>query len=120
MLILSAFIKGVADREETPMSSQVDRNRITSGFNVAVFALCAAIGTFTFLVSSTRTSNASLIGLFLISGADALRYLVVVLISALVVRVFWNRLVSNLFAIRPINYVEAVAIVLVKGLISFS
>jgi hypothetical protein len=102
------------------MSNELDRNRITRGFNVAVFALCATIGTFTFLATTALTSSRSIAGLFLISGADSLRYLAIVLIAAFVVRAFWNRLVANVFAVRSINYAEAVAVVLVKGLLSFS
>jgi hypothetical protein len=111
------FINGFADRKEPPMSNQIDQNHITRGFNIAVFAICAAIGIFTFLASHVTDSHASITGLFLISGADSLRYLAVALIAALVVRVFWNRLVANLFAVRSINYAEALAVVLVKGLL---
>jgi hypothetical protein len=99
------------------MPNQVDRNPITRGFNLAVFAFYAAIGTFTFWVTSGKVPNVSIEGLVLTSGVDSLRYLAIVLIAALIIRAFWNRLVSDLFAVRSINYTEAIAVVLVKSLL---
>jgi len=50
-------------------------------------------------------------------AVDAIRYVAIVLIAALFIRAFWNRLVSDVLAVRSINYTEAVAVVLVKGLL---
>jgi hypothetical protein len=97
------------------MPDQFDRNRITRGFNIAVFVIYAVIGTVTYCLTSGK--NVPVEGLVLTSGADSLRYLAIVLVAALIIRAFWNRLVSDLFAVRTINYTEAIAVVLVKSLL---
>lgn len=56
-------------------------------------------------------------GLVLTTLVDFLRYLVVMVISAYFVREVWNRLVADIFSVRPIWYREAVTIVVMLGVL---
>jgi hypothetical protein len=94
---------------------QNNRIRISWRFNVAVLAFFAAIGTFPFWSTPWRLKQIKVLAPTM--AVDSIRYLAIVLIAALLIRAFWNRLVSDVFAVRSINYTEAVAVVLVKGLL---
>jgi hypothetical protein len=93
------------------------RIRITWGFNAAVFAFGAAMGIVKFLLQSEKAKNVPLDGLVLSISLDAVRYLAVAMISALIVRAFWNRLIADLVPVRALEYQEALAILLVLGVL---
>ena len=99
------------------MINPASTNRITGRFNVAVFVFCAVLGIFSFLLHSDKAKDVPVEGLVLSIGLDAMRYLVVVLVSALIVRAFWDRFVSDIFSLRAINYQEAIAIVLMSSVL---
>ena len=97
------------------VSSQQEEG-ITGRFNVALFLFCALLGLLSFL-GSDRAEGVPVTGLVLTTAIDAVRYLVVVLVSALFVKEFWNRLIPTLCPIRTIAYQEAIAIVLMASLL---
>jgi hypothetical protein len=99
--------------EELRMLDQPNNNRITQEFNVAVFIFGAVMGIFKFLVHYENTKNVPVEGIVFSIGLDVVRYLVVLLISALIIKAFWNRLISDVFSLRAINYQEAIAVILV-------
>jgi hypothetical protein len=73
--------------------------RVTFGFNAALFAFLAITSFLQFLAS------------------DAVRVLAVALITAWFVQAFWRRLISSVFAVRYIGFQEALAIVLMLGVL---
>jgi hypothetical protein len=99
------------------MVDQSDAGRITMRFNLALFAFCAAVGVINFLVSSDKAKGVPLEGLVLSIALDALLVAAVILIAACFAKEFWNRLISSLFSIRPINYQEAISIVLLVSIL---
>lgn len=103
---------------KAPPRSWGESSRITPGFNVALFTLAAVLGIFPFLVTSEAARGVPWMGLAVSIALDTLRFAVVLLITAVFVREFWKRLIASLFAIRPINYQEAIAIVLMLSVLS--
>jgi hypothetical protein len=99
------------------MSDQPKKESVTLRFNAAVFVFGSLLGIFNFLLHSDKTKNVPIEGLVMSVGLDAVRYIVVLLISALIIQVFWNRLISDLFPVRAINYQEAIAVVLVPSVV---
>ena len=91
--------------------------RITAGFNVALIAYQAVAGFLAFLASD-RARAFRLEGILLSSSIDLARFVVVMLFGAWFLRAFWQRLVANLVPIRPINFQEALAIVLMASLLA--
>ncbi|WP_422923591.1 hypothetical protein [Singulisphaera sp. PoT] len=89
---------------------------ITAGFNVSLFAVISVMGILDF-AASNRAHGISILGLIVTSAIDAVRYLAVVLITAAFVASFWRRFVSTLYSVRPITFQEAMAIVLMAGLV---
>jgi hypothetical protein len=99
------------------MPDQNDRPGLTRRSYIAVLAFFAAVRTFPFWATPWRLKQLPLKMLVPTMAVDAIRYVAIVLIAALFIRAFWNRLVSDVLAVRSINYTEAVAAVLVKGLL---
>ncbi|ODT99786.1 MAG: hypothetical protein ABS79_04095 [Planctomycetes bacterium SCN 63-9] len=91
-------------------------HRITAGFNVALLAFQAVTGFVTFLASD-RARAFPLAGILLTSFIDLIRLIVVMMLIAWFVREFWQRLITSLVPIRPIDFQEALAIVLMFGLL---
>jgi len=91
--------------------------RITPGFNLALFAFHAVMGFLRFAIGSEKAKGLSWEGLLLSSTLDVGRFAVVVLISAYFLQAFWRRLVSSLVAVRSITYQEAIAIILMLGIL---
>ncbi|QDT52279.1 hypothetical protein Pan44_02880 [Caulifigura coniformis] len=92
-------------------------DRITLGFNVLMIAYLSALGFFKFAFSgSIRTVPFE--GLILTTLLDLVRYLVVLVISTWFLREFWFRLVSPMFRIRPVEFQEAMAILLMLAVVS--
>jgi hypothetical protein len=90
--------------------------RVTFGFNAALFAFLA-ITSFLQFLASDRAPLFPLDGLILTTLLDAVRFLAVALITAWFVQAFWRRLISSVFAVRYIGFQEALAIVLMLGVL---
>jgi hypothetical protein len=92
-------------------------HRLTARFNVAAFSLLAIVGIVKFLLTSDKVNGSSPIGVFLSIGFDATYVLALILAVSLLIRIFWNRFVTDVFSLRDIDYQEAVAIVMVASLL---
>jgi hypothetical protein len=90
---------------------------ITTGFNLALFVYHAVIGILGFAVGRASGQGLSLEAIQLTSAIDTVRFAVVILISAFFLKEFWARLISSVAAIRPITYAEAIAILLMIGIL---
>jgi hypothetical protein len=90
---------------------------ITTGFNLAMFVYHAMTGILGFAVGRTSGQGLSLDAILLTSAIDTVRFAVVILMSAFFLKEFWVRLVSSVAAIRPISYTEAIAILLMIGIL---
>jgi len=71
---------------------------------------------FRFLFSG-RAGNSRFTGVALSVGLDLVRFTVVLGITAFFVGEFWRRFIAAVAAVRPITYEEAVAIVLMVGIL---
>jgi hypothetical protein len=92
------------------------QEKITLGFNLALFAYSAVQGLIGFLFSG-RARNTPLMGLILTCGLDFVRFTVILLITAGLLQAFWRRLVTSLGPVRPLDFQEAVAIVLMISIL---
>jgi|GEM_PF-1315318 len=101
---------------KAPHSFPKMRIGVTPGFNVALFVFSSALGIFKFLASE-KPKELPLGGLLALFTLDGIRFLTVVLITAGFLAAFWRRLVSSLFPVRPLNYQEAIAIVLMLDIL---
>jgi len=98
------------------------RGRITPAFNAALFAFVAVKGLFVFLLTPSAMgrppiSFIRLDQLLFNSAADLIRIGVLVLIAAIFLNEFWRRLVSPLGSLRPIDYNESIAILLMAAVV---
>jgi len=118
MLLNITYEPGDVGGEKPPatVSRKVDRG-ITPGFNLALFACSAFWGLFQFLFLSERARGYPISGLILSSTLDLVRFLVVALITAAFVQAFWRRLVAQIAPVRPIDFQEALAIVLMASIL---
>ncbi len=91
--------------------------RLTARFNFAAFSLLAITGIVKFLLTSDKVNGSSPIGVLLSIVLDAMYVLALILAVALLIRMFWNRFVTDVFSLREIDYQEAVAIVMVASLL---
>ncbi|EMI46608.1 hypothetical protein [Rhodopirellula sp. SWK7] len=91
--------------------------KITIRFNVMLILFSTCYGIFNFALSDAA-KGISLEGIILTSLVDMVRFLVVMFLVAYFVREFWNRLIADIFAIRMLEYREAIAIVVVMGIIA--
>lgn len=90
-----------------------DADKITPKFNIALFLFTALVGIIKFAVLSKVS-----FGVFLrTSFIDIIFNIAALLIFAWFLKEFWQRLLSDLFPIRNINYQEAIAIVLVLSIV---
>ncbi len=94
------------------------RSRITWGFNAGLFGFQAAIGFLLFVLTSGRAGGVSLPGLIFSTSLDAIRYGSIVLLAACFVGAFWRKFAIPVFGVRDIAYREAVAVILILGLIA--
>ena len=85
-------------------------------FNLALFAFHALMGLLNFAMSG-KAHEVPWTGIFLSTALDLVRYLVFLLITAYFVAVFWRQLVASVAAVRPISFQEAVAVVLMVGIL---
>jgi len=86
-------------------------DRITTRFNALLIAYLSAQGMLAFAISA-RAKGVSIDGIVMSTLLDFVRYMVVLLISTWFLREFWFRLISPMFRIRPIEFREAMAILL--------
>ncbi len=105
------------DFEPVVKPGGVARRGLTGRFNVALFGFLALMGIGRFLLAASVARESAFAGIALSALLDAVRFLVVVLVSAAFLREFWGQLVASLFPIRAINYDEAVAILLMAALV---
>ena len=85
-------------------------------FNAALLTWQFATGLATFLTSD-RARHAPWAGLFLSTTLDFTSRMVVLGVTAGFLAVFWGRFVATVAATRPISYGEALAAVLMIGLL---
>jgi hypothetical protein len=93
------------------MPNEVSPKRITTEFNLGLFAFSAAVGILTFLCSD-KAHQFSAIAVLSSTGADAVRFLIELFLMAWFLKEFWARLILSLVPVRAITYAEAIAIVL--------
>jgi hypothetical protein len=91
--------------------------RITWSFNLLVFALQSAYGVFRFVFVSGNASKMDATGILINVSLDLVRVVTLLLVSAYLLKEFWGRLVPSLAGLRPISFCEAVAIVLMIGIL---
>jgi hypothetical protein len=94
---------------------QVGRG-ITPGFNLALFAYASLSGLFRFFLSG-QVQNATMEGLVLSIGLDFVRVLVTLTIAAAFLQAFWGRLITSIAPVRPLDFQEAVAVVLMTSIL---
>ncbi len=111
---LDEYVFATTDRKPTKKGT----GKITLGFNILLFTFITVLSLLQFLVASPQARGISLMGLVLTCTLDTLRFAVVALISAFFVKVFWERLAPSLFAVRALTYQEAIACVLMIGLLT--
>lgn len=104
------------------MSNNSNRTVITAGSNILLALYLIYAGVVSYLFSPKSSSQVPMDELFKIAPITAIiaaiiLALAVVLVGALAIRTFWNRLVTSLFLIREINYQEALAIMLMITII---
>ena len=68
-------------------------SKITTGFNLAMFAYLAITGSWASWSNPTRPKGCRSPGLILTTGIDMTRYLVVLLVTAFILQEFWGRLI---------------------------
>jgi amino acid transporter len=94
-----------------------DRRAITIGFNVLLFLYYLYAASVSVLFEPDMDARVLMDDLYDVAPLASLVVAVVlgvilVLAGALVIRAFWNRLVTCLFSIRKVNYQESLAIIL--------
>jgi hypothetical protein len=87
-------------------------DRITTKFNVVLIAYLSAQGLFTFFLKMRGTTIPAG-GLILTSLLDFIRYVVVLMISTWFFMEFWRRLVVTVVRVRPLEFRESMAVLLV-------
>jgi hypothetical protein len=118
MSSISEFEPGAAGGGKSPATISWETPRgITPGFNLALFAFSAFLGLFQFLFLSDRARDYPAAALVLSSTLDLARFAVVALITAAFVREFWRRLIAQIAPVRPIDFQEALAIVLMAAIL---
>lgn len=90
---------------------------ITAGFNLALLSYSALRGLFGFLVLSDAGGRYPLAGLVVSSSLDLVRFLVVALVTAGFLQAFWSRLITSIAPVRPLDFQEALAIVLMLSIL---
>lgn len=90
--------------------------RISVGFNAALFGFESLLGLGQFLISG-RGNLFSGPGILISTLLDLIRVLFVVLVTAYFLMIFWRRFLASISPIRPIDYQEAVAIVLMLAIL---
>lgn len=89
---------------------------ITPKFNVALFLFSAVLGLFRFLLSD-KAEGVPIEGLVMTTAIDMVRFIVVLFITAYFLREFWNRLVVQLLGLRAVTKQEAIAFILLLGIL---
>lgn len=90
-----------------------ESEKITPKFNITLFLFTALVGIIQFAIGS----RVSFGGLLLTSFIDAIFNIGMLLVFAWFLKEFWQRLLSDLFQIRNINYQESIAIVLMLSIV---
>ena len=98
------------------MPDSSHHERITPKFNLLLFIYVSVIGLLTFLASD-KASGATPLGLVLSIALDFVFVVAALFIGTYFLREFWNRLITDLFAIRSLSFQEAMAFALIMSLI---
>ncbi|MFZ1934563.1 MAG: hypothetical protein WCB27_16105 [Thermoguttaceae bacterium] len=98
------------------MPDEGNAKRITAEFNIVLFLFSFGVA-FVKFIASEKAKNATVTGLLMSSALDAVLVVAVLLIGAFFVKEFWDRLISSLFPIRNLDYQEAIAILLIIGIL---
>ena len=93
------------------------RERITLGFNLALLSYSALRGVFSFLILSGNYGRYPIGGLVVSSSLDLVRFVLVSLITAGFLEAFWSRLVTSIAPVRPLDFQEAFAIVMMTSIL---
>jgi hypothetical protein len=104
------------------MSDNPKPKSITVGFNILLFLYLIYASFVSCLFELESDSHVAMDDFFEIAPAASfvatvLLGAVLILTGALVIRAFWNRLVTSLFSIRDIDYQEALAIILMISIL---
>ena len=104
------------------MSDNSTGKVITIGFNALLFLYLIYASFVSYLFDPESDSRVPMDDFFDIAPVASIVAAVVLgvallLTGALVVRAFWNRLVTSLFSTRDINYQEALAITLIVSIL---
>ncbi|TWT79685.1 hypothetical protein CA13_10910 [Planctomycetes bacterium CA13] len=92
------------------------RPRITTKFNALMVLYSSACGFLAFAFSDAA-KDVPIQGIVLTSLIDFVRYMAMLFLSAYFARELWNRLIVDIFDLRPVLYGEAVAMVVAVGLL---
>ncbi len=98
------------------MAENTNGSRITTEFNIALLAFASVYGVIRFLASD-KVKGMSVDGIILGTVVDFARVLICLFIAAYFVKEFWGRLIADVWKLRPLEYKEAIAIVLMFGLL---
>ena len=101
------------------MSDSPKRKAITVSFNILLVLYVIYASFLSYLFDPDANRHVPMDDFFEFAPASFIVAAVVllalaILLGALILRAFWNRLVSSLFSIRDINYQEALAIILMN------
>ena len=115
----------VDDRFAAPAAKTFDPRfvgRISPAFNLALFGFSACLGLGRYLSLLSDKAAGYGVGAFLWAASwsivlDMCRCAVVLAVTASFLQIFWRRFVASVTAIRPIDYQEALAIVLMLGIL---
>ncbi len=104
------------------MSDNPKQKAITAGFNILLFLYLIYASFVSYLFDPESDSHVPMDDYFEIAPAASIVAAIVLgvvlfLTGALVMRAFWNRLMTNLFSIRDINYQEALTIILMMTIL---
>lgn len=104
----------------TKSADPLDRRsqgRITLEFNLALLFFSALRGLFSFLVLSGNYGRYPIGGLVVSASLDLVRFVVVALITAGFLEAFWSRLITSIAPVRPLDFQEAFAIVMMTSIL---
>jgi hypothetical protein len=104
------------------MNDNPKRKAVTVGFNILLFLYLIYVSFVSYFFDPKSESRVPLDVFIDIAPATSIVVAVVLvvilfLLAALVIRAFWNRLITSLFSIRDINYQEALAIILMISIV---
>ena len=106
------------------MSNNGKLKVVTFAFNFAFFIYIIFASFMTFLFEPESAERVPMDAFYDIAPVTSvivavLIGIILILTGALIIKEFWNRLISNLFSVRDINYQESLTIMLIIGMFTF-